>query len=103
MRGLTVQAVAGPTRCGCGSPAPEPQPRYPDGMRASNRVWKVVGLASLVGVVATGALIARSERERRSYTPDEVRDRLQKRLAESPPGSVTPDHAAVGDLETLGH
>ena len=49
-------------------------------MAASNRVWKLVGLASVVGVVATGALVARDERERRSYTPDEVRDRLRERL-----------------------
>jgi hypothetical protein len=49
-------------------------------MPASNRVWKIVGLAGLVGVVATGALVARNERERRSYTPDEVRDRLPERL-----------------------
>lgn len=46
----------------------------------SNRAWKLVGLASLVGVVATGALVAKGERERRAYTPDEVRDRLQERL-----------------------
>lgn len=49
-------------------------------MPAANRVWKIVGLAGLVGVVATGALVARNERERRGYTPDEVRDRLQERL-----------------------
>jgi hypothetical protein len=49
-------------------------------MAASNRAWKIVGLAGLVGVVATGALVARNERERRAYTPDEVRDRLQERL-----------------------
>jgi hypothetical protein len=57
-------------------------------MPASNRVWKIVGLAGLVGVVATGALVARNERERRAYTPDEVRDRLQERLraAEGPDG-----------------
>ena len=52
-------------------------------MAASNRVWKLVGLAGLVGIVATGALVARNERERRSYTPDEVRDRLQQRLREA--------------------
>ncbi|WP_345208883.1 hypothetical protein [Fodinibacter luteus] len=58
-------------------------------MPASNRAWKIVGLASLVGVVATGALVARNERERRAYTPDEVRDRLQQRLgaAGGPQGS----------------
>ena len=49
-------------------------------MATSNRVWKIVGLAGLVGVVATGALVAKNERERRAYTPDEVRDRLQERL-----------------------
>ena len=48
-------------------------------MPASNRLWKLAGLASVVGVVATGALLARSERERRSYSPDEVRDRLRER------------------------
>ena len=49
-------------------------------MPRSNRAWKIVGLAGLVGVVATGALVARNERERRAYSPDEVRDRLQERL-----------------------
>ncbi len=59
-------------------------------MPAANRAWKLVGLASLVGVVATGALVARRERERRAYTPDEVRDRLRQRLEEAERG----DHAA---------
>jgi hypothetical protein len=59
-------------------------------MPSTNRVWKIVGLAGLVGVVATGALVARNERERRSYTPDEVRDRLQERLREvdGPQGKI---------------
>ena len=52
-------------------------------MPAPSRFWKIVGLAGLVGVVATGALVARNERERRAYTPDEVRDRLQQRLREA--------------------
>ena len=52
-------------------------------MRPSNRVWKIAGIAGLVGVVATGALVARNERERRAYTPDEVRDRLRERLGEA--------------------
>lgn len=57
----------------------------------SNRAWKIVGLAGLVGVVATGALVAKGERERRAYTPDEVRDRLQERLrtAEGREGPAT--------------
>jgi cytochrome c-type biogenesis protein CcmE len=45
-----------------------------------NRWWKVLGVASVVGVVATGALVARDERQRRAYTPDEVRDRLRERM-----------------------
>ena len=52
-------------------------------MPLSSRVWKIAGIAGLVGVVATGALVARNERERRAYTPDEVRDRLQQRLDEA--------------------
>lgn len=47
------------------------------------RLWKVVGLAAFVGVAATGAVIARAERRRRAYTPEEVRDRLRNRLAEA--------------------
>jgi len=42
----------------------------------------VLGLAGVVGVAATGAVVARSERRRRAYTPDEVRERLHARHAE---------------------
>jgi hypothetical protein len=44
--------------------------------------WKLLGLAGVAGVVATGAVVARNERERRSYTPAQVRDRLHQRYAE---------------------
>jgi hypothetical protein len=47
------------------------------------RWWKVLGLAGVVGVAATGVVLARAERKRRSYTPDEVRDRLHARLREA--------------------
>jgi hypothetical protein len=47
------------------------------------RWWKIMGLAGLAGVAATGVVIARSERRRRAYTPDEIRDRLHARLAEA--------------------
>jgi hypothetical protein len=47
------------------------------------RWWKVVGLAGLAGVAATGVVVARAERRRRAYTPDEVRDRLHQRVAEA--------------------
>jgi hypothetical protein len=47
------------------------------------RWWKVVGLAGLAGVAATGVVVARRERQRRSFTPEQVRDRLQARYAEA--------------------
>ncbi len=44
-------------------------------------MWKLVGLAGLAGVAATGVAVARAERQRRSYTPEQVRVRLHDRLA----------------------
>jgi hypothetical protein len=48
------------------------------------RWWKILGLAGFAGVAATGVVIARSERQRRSYTPQQVRQLLHDRLAEAP-------------------
>jgi hypothetical protein len=45
------------------------------------RLWKIVGLAVLAGVAATGVVVARSERKRRAYTPEQVRAKLQERAA----------------------
>jgi hypothetical protein len=45
------------------------------------RHWKLLGLAGLAGVAATGAVLARNERQRRAYTPDDVRARLHERVA----------------------
>ena len=47
------------------------------------RWWKVLGLAGVVGVAATGVVVARGERERRAYTPEEIRARLHARLEET--------------------
>jgi hypothetical protein len=47
------------------------------------RWWKIVGLAGLAGVAASGVAIARAERKRRAYTPDEVRARLHARAEEA--------------------
>ena len=44
-------------------------------------LWKLLGVAGLAGVAASGAVLARAERRRRAYTPDEVRARLQERAA----------------------
>ena len=46
-------------------------------------IWKLIGLAGVAGVVAGGVLIARDQRKRNSYTPDDIRARLHQRLAES--------------------
>lgn len=47
------------------------------------RWWKVLGLAGMVGVTATGVLLVRAERRRRAYTPEEIRSRLHERHAQA--------------------
>jgi hypothetical protein len=47
------------------------------------RIWKWLGLAGLAGVAAGGAAIARRERQRASYTPEQIRERLHQRYAEA--------------------
>ncbi|WP_029430059.1 hypothetical protein [Blastococcus sp. URHD0036] len=72
-------------------------------------VWKLLGLAGLAGVAATGAVLARNERQRRAYTPDDVRNRLHERhatLAADPepadPPLASPSRpGAVGRLRQL--
>ncbi|WP_433529016.1 hypothetical protein ACQPYA_22160 [Micromonospora sp. CA-263727] len=56
---------------------------YPKRMRRRMRWWKIVGLAGLAGVAASGVVIARAERRRRAYTPEEIRARLRDRHAEA--------------------
>ncbi|MGA8545360.1 MAG: hypothetical protein WB785_08905 [Mycobacterium sp.] len=46
-------------------------------------IWKLLGLAGIVGVAAGGVLVARDQRRRKAYTPDEIRERLHQRLAEA--------------------
>jgi hypothetical protein len=45
--------------------------------------WKLVGLAGLAGVAATGVIVARKRRAQQEYDPDELRERLHRRLAEA--------------------
>ena len=47
------------------------------------RWWKLIGLAGLAGVAATGVVTARAERKRQAYTPDEIRSRLHERAAQA--------------------
>jgi hypothetical protein len=46
-------------------------------------LWKVLGVAGLAGVAATGVAVVRAERRRAAYTPDEVRARLHERYKQS--------------------
>ena len=47
--------------------------------------WKLIGLAGLAGVAATGVVVVRRRRRaQRDYSPDELRARLHRRLAEVP-------------------
>jgi hypothetical protein len=61
--------------------------------------WKLVGVAGLAGVAATGVVIARKRRAQRDYDPDELRERLHQRLAETSPESEG-DGPPVGDPAT---
>jgi ribose 1,5-bisphosphokinase PhnN len=54
-------------------------------VRRPNISWKLVGLAGLMGVAATGAVVARRRRAQGRYDPDELRDRLHRRMAEATP------------------
>jgi hypothetical protein len=49
-----------------------------------------MGLAGFAGVAAGGVVIARAERRRRAYTPQEIRERLHARLADAPQTSPAP-------------
>jgi len=49
--------------------------------------WKLVGLAGIAGVAATGVVVARRRRPQREYDPEELRERLHRRLAEVPPAT----------------
>jgi hypothetical protein len=55
--------------------------------------WKIVGLAGLAGVAATGVVVARRRRPQREYDTDELRARLHRRLAEVPPATGEHDDA----------
>lgn len=54
------------------------------------KLWKVLGVAGVAGVAATGAVVARAERHRRAYEPDDVRARLLQRHADAQASDVEP-------------
>jgi hypothetical protein len=49
------------------------------------RTWKLLGVAGMAGVAATGVVVARRRRAQQAYEPDELREKLHRRLAEVPP------------------
>jgi hypothetical protein len=67
------------------------------------RLWKLLGLAGLASVAAGGAVLARNERQRRAYTPDDVRARLHERAAAAsePPASASPAELTAGRTHRL--
>lgn len=56
------------------------------------RWWKLVGLAGVVGVAATGVVVAREQRRRNAYTPQEIRERLHARVSDAPDSEASPPH-----------
>jgi hypothetical protein len=57
--------------------------------------WKLVGLAGIAGVAATGVVVARNRRAHSDLPPEELRDRLRDRLAavdghDEPAGATAP-------------
>ena len=57
------------------------------------RLSKLLGVAGIVGVAATGAVLVRHERHRRAYTAEEVRARLQGRVVEVATAPADPERA----------
>jgi hypothetical protein len=52
--------------------------------------WKLLGLAGVAGVAATGVVVARNRRAHVDLEPDELRARLHARLAAVPPPAGEP-------------
>ena len=58
--------------------------------------WKLVGLAGLAGVAATGVIVTRQRRAHRDYDPAELRERLRSRLDGTLDDTTTPAGAPPG-------
>jgi hypothetical protein len=58
--------------------------------------WKLIGLAGLAGVAASGVVVARRRRSHQELDPDELRSRLHRRLADIRDTDEATD-AAAGD------
>jgi hypothetical protein len=82
-RGVRAQAL--PALTAILGPPPRRGARRPS--------WKLLGLAGIAGVAATGVVVARNRRAQRDVAPDELRERLHERLAQvgdAPPPPAAP-------------
>ncbi|MDX6326963.1 MAG: hypothetical protein QOK15_3317 [Nocardioidaceae bacterium] len=61
------------------------------------KLWKVLGVAGLAGVTATGVIIARDRRKRAQLEPDAIRARLHQRLEEA--GADGDDGVPTGEAD----
>jgi len=56
--------------------------------------WKLIGVAGVAGVAATGVVVARNRREQADVAPEELRARLHDRLAAAAPGAAVAEGRA---------
>ncbi len=65
--------------------------------------WKLLGVAGVAGVAATGVVVARRRRAHAQIEPDEIRERLHARLAEvvAERRAVVEDRGRLPDLPAL--
>jgi hypothetical protein len=59
--------------------------------------WKLIGVAGLAGVAATGVVVTRKRRAHADLDPDELRARLRQRLDESAAGSPEAARDRIGE------
>jgi hypothetical protein len=55
--------------------------------------WKLLGLAGVAGVAATGAVVAAKRRDQVEYSPEELREKLHARMSQNGDGPA----AEAGD------
>jgi hypothetical protein len=65
--------------------------------------WKLIGVAGLAGVAATGVVVARNRRSHSEYTPDELRSKLHDRLAQSAESATSEPGRDPPDLSGPAH
>ena len=56
--------------------------------------WKLLGVAGVAGVTATGVVVARRRRAHVEYDADELRAKLHERLAQVPRPPAPEERAA---------